>query len=60
MCRTVEKLCQVSRNESKIEGIIVICKSLGMDFANTVKQVMAQIPSMSESETEQQVKSYWN
>ena len=60
MCKAVEKLCLESRSEGKIEGIVSVCKSLGMDFANTVKQVVAQIPTMTNGEAEQQVKLYWN
>ena len=54
MCQAIQQM----REESKIEGAILMCKNLGVSLADTIKQI-AEMFHLSESESNETVKQYW-
>jgi len=54
MCLAIQQM----REESKIEGAILMCKNLGVSLADTIKQI-AEMFHLSESESDEAVKHYW-
>ncbi|MCM1213016.1 MAG: Rpn family recombination-promoting nuclease/putative transposase [Lachnospiraceae bacterium] len=54
MCQAIQQM----REESKIEGAILMCKNLGVSLSDTIKQI-AEMFHLSESESDEAVKQYW-
>ena len=54
MCLAIQQM----REESKIEGAILMCKDLGVSLAETIKRI-AEMFQLSESESSETVKQYW-
>ena len=54
MCQAIQQM----REESKIEGAILMCKNLGVSLTDTIKQI-AEMFHLSESESNETVKQYW-
>ena len=54
MCQAIQQM----REESKIEGAVLMCKNLGVSLADTIKQI-AETFHLSESESNETVKQYW-
>lgn len=54
MCQAIQQM----REESKIEGAILMCKNLGVSLTDTIKQI-AEMFNLSESESNETVKQYW-
>ncbi|MCM1045989.1 MAG: hypothetical protein NC417_10810 [Candidatus Gastranaerophilales bacterium] len=54
MCLAIQQM----REESKIEGAILMCKNLGVSLTDTIKQI-AEMFHLSESESDEAVRQYW-
>ena len=54
MCQAIQEM----REESKIEGAILMCKNLGMSLTDTITRI-AEMFQLSESESDETVKQYW-
>lgn len=54
MCLAIQQM----REESKIEGAILMCKNLGVSLTDTIKQI-AEMFDLSENESNETVKQYW-
>lgn len=54
MCVAIQQM----REESEIKGAILMCKDLGVSFAETIKRIAERF-QLSESESSETVKQYW-
>ena len=58
MCLAIQQMREESELTGQIKGAVLMCKDLGVSFAETIKRIAERF-QLSEIESSEKVKQYW-